>query len=172
MHCQRILLAIAFAACAGCASLSGLDSAQTSHTCPVPDGLHCKSLSDIYRLSAANILPTASAKHFANGDIATPQASAALRVVPGPGTAIRSSPRVLRVWVAPWEDSDGDLHDQMHVYVTVDSGRWLIDHNRRAAQKDFALPHFTGATAAADDDPKQSETNGAIVSTADGGGKQ
>ena len=47
-------------------------------------------------------------------------------------TRIRSNPRLLRVWVAPWEDSDGDLHEEAIVHVIVDSGRWLIDHVRPA----------------------------------------
>ena len=38
---------------------------------------------------------------------------------------------MLSVWFAPWEDNDGDLHDQNYVYLQVDSGRWLIEHNRR-----------------------------------------
>lgn len=53
------------------------------------------------------------------------------------GTPIRSAPRLLRVWFAPWEDTDGDLHDQSYVYLPVDSGRWLIEHNRRRIQDNY-----------------------------------
>ncbi|WP_413891024.1 type IV conjugative transfer system lipoprotein TraV [Candidatus Skiveiella danica] len=45
---------------------------------------------------------------------------------------LRSSPRVLRLWVAPWEDRDGDLHDASFVHVVIDTGRWLIDRVRPA----------------------------------------
>ena len=44
--------------------------------------------------------------------------------------ALRSEPRVLRLWIAPWEDSDGDLHDAAFVHVVVEPGRWLIDRVR------------------------------------------
>lgn len=44
--------------------------------------------------------------------------------------ALRSEPRVLRLWIAPWEDSDGDLHDASVVHVVVDTGRWLIERVR------------------------------------------
>ena len=44
--------------------------------------------------------------------------------------ALRSEPRVLRLWIAPWEDSDGDLHDASFVHVVVDTGRWLIERVR------------------------------------------
>ena len=49
---------------------------------------------------------------------------------PGSDPALRSDPRVLRLWVAPWEDSDGDLHDASLVHVVVDLGRWLIERVR------------------------------------------
>ena len=43
---------------------------------------------------------------------------------------LRTDPRVLRLWIAPWEDSDGDLHDAAFVHVVVDTGHWLIDRVR------------------------------------------
>jgi conjugal transfer pilus assembly protein TraV len=63
---------------------------------------------------------------------------------------------VLRIWLAPYEDSEGDLRDQTHIYVTVDRGAWQIEHTRRAIQDRFApiravapaapSPAQTGAT--------------------------
>ena len=53
------------------------------------------------------------------------------------GTPIRSAPRILRVWFAPWEDADGDLHDQSFVYLPVDAGRWLIEHTQRKIQEGY-----------------------------------
>jgi conjugal transfer pilus assembly protein TraV len=32
--------------------------------------------------------------------------------------------------VAPWEDADGDLHEESIVHLVVHTGRWLIDHVR------------------------------------------
>jgi conjugal transfer pilus assembly protein TraV len=34
---------------------------------------------------------------------------------------------VLRLWIAPWEDDDGDLHEASVVHVLIDTGRWLIE---------------------------------------------
>ncbi len=48
----------------------------------------------------------------------------------GAEPALRTEPRVLRLWIAPWEDSDGDLHDAALVHVVVDTGRWLIERVR------------------------------------------
>jgi conjugal transfer pilus assembly protein TraV len=46
--------------------------------------------------------------------------------------ALRTAPRILRMWIAPWEDSDGDLHEASTVHVLVDHGRWLIERVRPA----------------------------------------
>ena len=48
----------------------------------------------------------------------------------GAEPVLRTEPRVLRLWIAPWEDSDGDLHDAALVHVVVDTGRWLIERVR------------------------------------------
>jgi len=54
-------------------------------------------------------------------------------VVPAQSTAaLRTAPRVLRLWIAPWEDSDGDLHEASTVNVLIDHGRWLIERVRPA----------------------------------------
>ena len=55
--------------------------------------------------------------------------------------AIRSDPTVIRIWLAPWEDADGDLHDQSYVYLQIDSGRWLIEHNRERIRREFTPNH-------------------------------
>ena len=64
--------------------------------------------------------------------------SAPDRIGPGGLGAIRSDPTVIRIWVAPWEDSDGDLNDQSYVYMQVDAGRWLIEHNRAQIRREFS----------------------------------
>lgn len=48
--------------------------------------------------------------------------------------AMRTAPRVLRLWIAPWEDSDGDLHEASTVHVLIDHGRWLIERVRPATR--------------------------------------
>ena len=53
------------------------------------------------------------------------------------GMPIRQAPRILRVWVAPWEDDSGDLHDQKFFYTVVNTGNWLIEANKNAIQEKF-----------------------------------
>jgi conjugal transfer pilus assembly protein TraV len=52
--------------------------------------------------------------------------------------ALRSEPRVLRLWVKPWEDTDGDLVDQSYVHVQIDNGRWLTEHVHRRTREAYA----------------------------------
>ena len=121
----------------GCAStMSGLGG-EGSYACKAPVGSQCTSVSGVYANSIhgqppASALPKpadppaktpASAPPIASG--ASPTATA--QAVDKSPASLRSQPRVLRLWIAPWEDADGDLHEASVVHVLVDTGRWLIE---------------------------------------------
>ena len=74
-------------------------------------------------------------------------AGAGTNTPPSPAS-LRAPPRVVRLWIAPWEDSDGDLHEASLVHVVVDTGRWLIERVRPAARSrlDLARPPVGYAT--------------------------
>lgn len=138
---RHALVLSGIAALAGCAStLSGLGG-NDKYACKAPDGVLCTSVAGVYSNSVQNNLPSQR--------LEKPPASPATKSTPpgrtvpsampaGDGTALRSTPRILRVWIAPWEDTDGDLHEQSFLYVVVDSGRWLIEHKRSAIRNEFA----------------------------------
>lgn len=58
-----------------------------------------------------------------------------LELDPSADMALRSPPRVLRLWTQAWEDRDGDLHDQTYVYVLIDSGQWRMAHIRQQTRQ-------------------------------------
>lgn len=135
---KRILSIAAIAATvAGCSSISGYD-AKSDFACKAPDGVLCSSMSGVYANGKANNLPGQRVNQRgieASGSAASAPTEAGVLTRPiFSGTPIRTAPLVLRVWFSPWEDSDGDLHDQSFVYLPVDSGKWLIEHNRRRIQ--------------------------------------
>jgi conjugal transfer pilus assembly protein TraV len=142
MKAVSLLQVIVAMALAGCSSMSGLDAKDT-FSCKAPDGVLCESMTGIYANAQQNNLPGQRVTHKGGSDTEVSRAKvtdAVSRVLTKPiysGTPIRSAPLVLRVWFAPWEDTDGDLHDQSYVYLTVDSGRWLIEHNRRRIQDSY-----------------------------------
>jgi len=132
----RRLLAVvlsAVAALSGCAStMSGLGG-ERSYACKAPVGTQCTSVSGVYANSihgpvAASVLPKpAKTPERAPSAPAGAFGSATAAAFSTPATPIRSQPRVLRLWIAPWEDADGDLHEASVVHVLVDTGRWLIE---------------------------------------------
>lgn len=134
-----VVVTLTVMALSACSSMSGYD-AKSSFACKAPDGILCESMSGIYANARAHNLPGQRVNVRGEAEAEPSRANAGGAVMTRPiesGTPIRSAPRVLRVWFAPWEDSDGDLHDQSHVYLTVDSGRWLIEHSRRRIQDSY-----------------------------------
>ena len=153
MSGRGALLALASAVLFTGCSASGLD-AKTSFGCKAPDGVTCMSVSGVYETSrhnalpgqlpvapnavAASVAPSSGAARPTPANAASDGVPAARRAPLTSGTPLRSAPRVLRIWLAPYEDSEGDLRDQTHIYVTVDRGSWQIEHTRRAIQDRFA----------------------------------
>lgn len=122
-------VAVVLGGCAG--TMSGLDGGSR-FACKAPDGVTCSSLSGTYANAVANNLP--ALRREGKGDIKGNPDGKSPEIVgraPSSGDPIRSQPKVLRIWIAPWEDSDGDLHDQSYIYVMADPGRWTIEHNQR-----------------------------------------
>lgn len=98
---------------------------------------------------------TASASSSATPTPDSSTGAATLDVALQPGSspaALRSPPRVLRVWIAPWEDADGDLHEASVVHVLVDAGRWLSERvvPRNRTRFDAVRPPGTAHAPAAD----------------------
>lgn len=136
MKSMKIGLILGAVAVSGCSSMSGLD-ANSSFSCKAPDGVLCESMSGVYANAKANNLPGQRVGHRRAGAEPGQEQPESLGVLPKPitsGAPVRTAPVVLRVWLAPWEDSDGDLHDQSYIYLQIDNGRWLIEHNRRRIQ--------------------------------------
>jgi conjugal transfer pilus assembly protein TraV len=120
----------------GCAgTMSGMTGSDSKFACKAPDGVTCSSLSGVYANAVANNLP--ALRKEGQGDEASgnpapqPSAGGIVGRAPSSGDPIRTQPKILRVWIAPWEDTDGDLHDQSYVYVVTNPGRWVLEHNQK-----------------------------------------
>lgn len=138
---KNVLAVVASLGISGCMSMSGYD-ASSQFACKAPDVVLCESMSGIYANAEAHNLPGQRGHRAVPARDVRPTASntqyqAVMTTPIYSGTPIRSAPKVLRVWFAPWEDSDGDLHDQSYLYLPVDGGRWLIEHNRRRIREAY-----------------------------------
>lgn len=145
------LAAIVMLGVTGCAgTLTGLEG-ESKFACKAPDGVTCSSLSGVYANAVANNLP--ALRKDGNGEQAvTPQSRGALITgqVASSGDPVRVQSKVMRIWIAPWEDTDGDLHDQSYLYVVANAGRWAIEHSQRQIvdryRPTFLKPGSTGKT--------------------------
>jgi len=132
---QLALSSLTLLALAGCAT--------DDYTCPIPasDG-GCRSVSHVYtetRNLADTTTPdsaTPAATPAAASSSANPQTAETVLVAAvgaatplkptGPGDAVLSTPRVLRILVSPWQDADGDLQSGGYVYLRMDKGQWTV----------------------------------------------
>jgi len=133
---NRILLIAALAAAAlasGCAT--------TKYQCPTPSGVACMSASQIYKLTnapgkagmdaAAGAYSATSAHAAPTANVAPlPAARTAQASLPLPRAGdvvpIRQQSRVMRIWIAPFEDDDGNLLMATRIYTDMESKRWSV----------------------------------------------
>jgi conjugal transfer pilus assembly protein TraV len=122
----------------GC-SLSGVGGGS-SYACKAPLGVACDSVSGTYANAVADNLPNPrSHRPPAYTDHATPPTPRQPFVVEAaPYPALRSQARYLRLWIKAWEDIDGDLYDQAHIYVQVDQGHWQLEHIQQRVRDTYA----------------------------------
>lgn len=122
----------------GCTNLSGLD-ATSNYSCPAPPGVVCKPMSEVYRSTNQPRTVSAPADAVAESDakVAMRTSLPPATFLPGETRPLRSQPKVLRIWVAPYEDSDGDLHEEHRMYLQVDAGRWMVEHHRARIQNAY-----------------------------------
>ncbi|MDV0844946.1 MULTISPECIES: type IV conjugative transfer system lipoprotein TraV [Gammaproteobacteria] len=124
---------------AGCSSLN---IGEEEYGCPgMPNGVQCMSARDVY--SATNDgnvpRPMKSGEARASGNeetpaVATNTTGSGDQVIdtyvaprlPDRPIPIRTPAQVMRIWVAPWEDTNGDLIVTGYVYTEIEPRRWVI----------------------------------------------
>lgn len=139
---NKIFLPIALAGI-----LAGCSGYNSQYSCSgMPEGIKCKSLGSVYSESFngsgsgavenAGAAPektspaskTSKTENAANGTVTKEDIVRSL----GQnflGMPIRVQPEIMRLWISPWIDMEGDLHDAGYVYVEVDKSRWALGDN-------------------------------------------
>ena len=146
----RLGMVFLLPALSACMNMSGLGG-DSKYACKAPEGVACDSVSGTYANAVHNNLPSQRAQRSAVTEkveseqkpptnavrptLSAAAGNAANGTTPAP---LRSQARVLRLWIKPWEDADGDLYDQGYIYVQVDNGQWLIDHVQRQIRDAYA----------------------------------
>jgi conjugal transfer pilus assembly protein TraV len=148
---KQVLMVAAISGLTGCGSLSGYDG-TSKFACSAPRGVACMSMSGVNaNMDAGTIGSTRTmgerndSRSKADGDYG--DAANVAHVAIKSGMPIRTLPRKMRVWWAPWEDSDGDLNDQSYSYMVIDNGHWVIERVRSGIVQQFMPSSASSATS-------------------------
>lgn len=104
----------------GC-SVTGLENASNTFACNYDGDPRCQPLSDVHEDVIGENNPDGKKEVFitVDGEPITRSGFEEPLVTPK-----RAPEMILRIWVAPFIDQDGDLHDQHTMYSTVRTARW------------------------------------------------
>ena len=123
----------------GCTST--LNVGSPDYGCPgMPGGVQCMSAREVYAVTNDGQVPRPMQTGKATGthaDAAAPVTEAAgvedpvidnyvAPRLPDQPIPIRTPAQVMRIWVAPWEDTHGDLITTGYVYTEIEPRRWVI----------------------------------------------
>lgn len=129
------------------AALGGCATAR--YQCPTPNGVACMSAPEVYRLSNP---PGKAGIDATRGALVDPKTGKPLKgshgrqhgaqvdgqangaaldpptPLPRPGDVIplREPARVMRIWIGPWEDVNGNLHMATRIYTEIEPKRWAV----------------------------------------------
>ena len=125
----------------GCAgNLSGLGG-SSELSCPMPDGSTCKSMSAAYQDSyrKTSLAPTPAtygdAQPAVEATASKPQRPALSAEV---GSPLLTGPRLMRIFIGPWTDSDDNLMEGRRIFVKIEDSRWRLDHVKASLYKAYA----------------------------------
>jgi conjugal transfer pilus assembly protein TraV len=120
----------------GC-SWIGLGKSEFSCPGGSTDGVRCLSARQVY-LATDNSDTVQPGSGAGPAEAGMPGVPAALPAAPSPVQGavpvpsinqpmpIRTQAAVMRIWMAPWEDDDGDLHADGYLYTEVEGRRWNL----------------------------------------------
>ena len=131
--CSTLLWLVILLVAPGC---SWLGIGQSSYSCPGGvDGVRCMSARQVYQATESSdyVKPANAPGEEDKSTLAAssanniPQENRQITVLsieqPIP---IRTQAKVMRIWMAPWEDDDGDLHADGYLYTEIESRRWNL----------------------------------------------
>ncbi|OAI23919.1 TraV family lipoprotein [Methylomonas koyamae] len=104
--------------------------ATTEYGCKgMPDEPSCLSTTQAYQVTNTAITEAPAENNPSSETTSTPALALPLQQ-PVPKiedpTPIRTPSQVMRIWIAPWEDTDGDLMVSNYVYTELEPRRWMI----------------------------------------------
>ena len=114
----------------GCAALGIGDD---HYACPGgAEGVRCMSARQVYAATEHSdyVKPTVNEEDSSVAKSGVPASMTKTNQVAVPSieqpVPIRTQAKVMRIWVGPWEDDDGDLHADGFVYTEIEGRKWNL----------------------------------------------
>jgi conjugal transfer pilus assembly protein TraV len=108
------------------ASLSACNAMNSSFDCPNKAGTSCKSLDQINRMVDSGQLQSKPDVSMSNSYHKTPEFQSVTSFSNyKPGEPLRYGETVQRIWIAPYEDTEGNYHQESVLYTIVKDGHWI-----------------------------------------------
>jgi len=119
-------------------TLPFLVSCGARFSCPAPQGgLKCTPITQVYE----------EVKKSETGVTSPPPEADTSEIVKKleyeKMVPVRVPPRIVRVWIAPFEDEDGDLNQGGYVFMEVSPGRWIFGEELKKTGNTIS-PFFRG----------------------------
>lgn len=111
-----------------------------NYSCPGGiEGVRCLSARQVYQATeSSDYVKTISEEDKKGAGKSTPMSSVqpngsqvAVPRIEQP-VPIRTQAKVMRIWMASWEDDDGDLHADGYLYTEIESRRWNLGERFKA----------------------------------------
>lgn len=109
------------------------------------DGVTCNSITSTYNKEVNGEL-TKKGKKKKNGARAVALEDKDADIVKAiqlhDGKPLRVPPKIVRIWICPWEDSDGDLHQPEYIFSEISDkkGRWLFGEKGSSVATQIIAP--------------------------------
>lgn len=114
---------------------------QGDFSCPGGiDGVRCMSARQVYQATESSDYVKVAGENDKRNErravvqLHSNQAKSSQMAVPSieQPVPIRTQAKVMRIWMAPWEDDDGDLHADGYLYTEIESRRWNLGERFRS----------------------------------------
>lgn len=118
-------LLVALLTLTGCSSLSGLQDAQSDFACSVDMTPRCASLSAVHEsLDKEETVCRAIVIREESQANSASQSLDPITIETPLMSPKRAPEEILRIWIAPYIDTEGDLHAEHVIFTTVRTARW------------------------------------------------
>jgi len=114
------------------------------------EGVKCESMSSVYESEMLGIgkrVPQKDSSLKSETVSPSEEEETVKRLGLDEKRPVRVPPKIIRVWIAPWEDADGDLHQPEYIYseITDKRGRWSFGEKETSTSQPLLEPVEVGA---------------------------